>query len=287
MQTGLRARDAAREAARTLQRLEVPEPGASAEVLLAELLDTKRGELPLLDEPMTDEQAERYGAWISRRANREPVQRIMGRAYFRNLVLDLGDETLIPRADTESVVEAALEAVDRRGYPCRVLDVGTGSGAIAISIAQERPRCGVYATDVSPNALAVARRNAEKAGAVVHFREADVVGGLEDLVGTAGLLVSNPPYIPSDKVPSLPPEVRDWDPRPALDGGDDGLFFYRRLFAETPPLLGRGADMVLEVGDGQAEAVLELGEAAGFDPIGACPDLTGASRAVLLRWRRS
>lgn len=286
MRTGLRARDAAREATRSLQDNNVPEPAASAEVLLAELLGVKRGELPLLTAPLTDEQIETYEARVSRRANREPVQRILGRAYFRNLALDLGEETLIPRADTESVVEAALEATDRRGYPCRVLDVGTGSGAIAISIAQERPRCEVHATDVSPASLAVARRNAEKAGVNVDFRMADIVAGQEDLGGAIDLLVSNPPYIESDEVATLPPEVRDWDPRLALDGGPDGLLFYRRLFAETPPLLKPGADVVLEVGDEQAEAVLDTGEAAGFDPAGTHPDLTGASRAVLLRWSR-
>ena len=284
MRTGLRARDAAREGTRTLQDHGVPEPAASAEVLLSELLGVKRGELPLLTGALTGEQIERYGAWISRRANREPVQRILGRAYFRNLVLDLGEETLVPRVDTESVVEAALEAIDRRGYPCRVLDIGTGSGAIAVSVAQERPRCAVHATDTSEAALAVARRNAETADVNVDFRETDIVAGLEDLEGAIDLLVSNPPYIESGAVPGLPPEVRDWDPHLALDGGPDGLLFYQRLFAETPPVLKPGADLVLEVGDEQAEAVLKMGERAGFDPAGSHPDLTDANRAVMLRW---
>lgn len=284
MRTGFRAQDAAREATRTLRDNDVPEAAASAEILLSELLGVKRGALPLRAAPLTDEQAKRYGAWISRRANREPVQRILGRAYFRNLVLELGDETLIPRSDTESVVEAVLEVADRRGYPCRVLDVGTGSGAIAISIAQERPRCEVYASDAAGAALDTARRNALTAGVAVRLRRADIVAGLEELRGTVDLLVSNPPYIESGAVSGLPPEVRDWDPRLALDGGPDGLLFFRRVLAEAPPLLKEGADVILEVGDGQAEAVLEIGKRFGFKPLGAYPDLTGTDRAVLLRW---
>lgn len=286
MRTGLCARDAAREATRKLQDRGVPEPAAAAEILLSELLGVKRGALALLATPMTEEQSCAYETWISRRVDREPVQRILGRAFFRNLVLDLGEETLIPRPDTESVVDAALEAVDRRGRPCRVLDVGTGTGAIAISIAQERPRCEVHATDISPGSLAVARRNAASAGVGVNFREADVASGLEDLRDTLDVLVSNPPYIESGEIPELPVEVRRWDPRAALDGGPDGLGFYRRIFAETPPLLRSGADVVLEVGDGQAETVLRMGEKAGFGPLGERPDLTGTTRAVLLRWDR-
>lgn len=285
MRTGLRVRDAARGATRRLREHDAPEPAASAEVLLSELLGVKRGALRVLDAPLTEEEAERYDAWISRRAQREPVQRILGRAPFRNLVLDLDRETLIPRPDTESVVEVALEAIDRRGYPCRVLDVGTGSGAVAVSIAQERPRCEVHATDVSGAALRTARRNAANAGATARFRKADVAAGLEDLRGAVDVLVSNPPYIESAKIDALAPEVRDWDPRLALDGGPDGLHFYRRIFAEAPPLLRDGADVILEVGDGQARAVLEAGGRAGFNPLGARRDLAGTERAVWLRWK--
>lgn len=286
MRTGLRARDAVRQATRTLLDGNVPEPAASAEVLLSELLGVRRGELPFLDEPLTDEQAEAYGAWISRRADREPVQRILGLAYFRNLVLGLDEGTLIPRPDTESVVDATLETIDRRGYPCRVLDVGTGTGAIAISVAQERPRCEVHATDVSESALRTARHNAANAGVTVHFHASDVVAGLWDLRGAVDMLVSNPPYIESGRLDALPPEVRDWDPRLALDGGPDGLFFYRRIFSEAPPLLRDGAEVVLEVGDEQAEAVLDAGDRAGFVPVGVHPDLAGTKRAVRFRWER-
>ena len=281
------ARQAARDAAERLERAGVPEPTASAEVLLSELLDIKRGEIAFQDEPLTEEQAELYDAWISRRLRREPVQRILGYAYFRNLRLDLNSDTLIPRPDTESVVELALERIDLRGGSCRVVDIGMGSGAIAISIAQERPLCDVHATDVSEAALEIARWNAERNGATVHFHRADLASGLESLSGTIDLLVSNPPYV--DEISAerrLAPEVREWDPPAALYSGADEYSFFRRIFAETPPLLADGADVVLEIGDGQAEAVLDLGRRAGFVPLDTRLDLAGTPRAVLLRWER-
>lgn len=275
-------RHTVRDAALELEKAGVPEPLASAETLLAELLGIGRLDLTFQDSPLDYEQEAVYRAWISRRKNREPVQRILGYAYFRNLKLKLNREILIPRPDTESVVEAALERVDVHGLR-RVLDVGTGSGAIAISVAQERTGCEVYATDISEEALQLASENASAAGVGVHFHRADLVSGLGELEAV-DLLVSNPPYVRTEGIGDLAPEVRDWDPHAALDGGPDGLDFYRRIFTETPPLLKSGAHLVLEIGDGQADEVLGLGRRAGFSPIGERADLTGATRAVLLRW---
>lgn len=210
------------------------------------------------------------------------MQRILGYAYFRNLKLKLSPETLIPRPDTESVVEAALECVDAYGVR-RVLDVGTGSGAIAIAIAQERPGCEVHATETSEKALQLARENASAAGVDVHFHHADLVSGL-DRIGAVDLVVSNLPYVRTKDIGDLAPEVRDWDPPIALDGGPDGLKFYRRILAEVSPLLKKGAYLVFEVGDGQAGEVLELGRRSGFTSLGDRSDLAGTARAVLLRW---
>ncbi len=277
------ARQLAWEAAERLENAGVPEPVASAEVLLAELLGVRRSELAFYPESLTREQAALYEAWVSRRLEREPVQRILGYAYFRNLRLDLDEHALIPRPDTESVVDAALEVVDRGGGFSRVLDVGTGSGVIAVSIAQERPSCEVHATDQSEGALRIAHRNAARAGTKVQFHRADLARGLDVLEGCVDLLVSNPPYVRSADIPKLAPEIRDWDPHAALDGGPDGLGFYRRIFAEAGPLLADGADVVLEVGDGQAEDVLELGRRAGYAPLGTRVDLTGTPRSGLLR----
>lgn len=285
--TGTRdpARHAVRDAAWELERAGVPEPKASAEFLLAELLGVGRLDLAVRDPVLTYEQSAAYAAWIYRRKAREPVQRILGYAYFRNLMLNLNHETLIPRPDTESMVEAALECIDRLDGSCRVLDIGTGSGAIALSIAQERPGCEVHATDISEAPLELARYNAAESGVAVRFHRANVFRGLDELIGSVDLLVSNPPYVKSGDVRDLAPEVRDWDPPAALDGGSDGLDFYRRIFAEAPPFLKDGAYLVLEVGDGQAGEVLDLGRQAGFAPMGERPDLAGTSRAALLRWR--
>jgi release factor glutamine methyltransferase len=279
------ARETARRAAERLERAGVPEPVASAEVLLSELLGMGRAELAASEGPLTAEQASVYDAWISRRIKREPVQRILGYAYFRNLVLDLNEETLIPRPDTESVVDAALEQIDPRGYPCVVLDIGTGSGAIAISIAQERPRCEVHATDVSETAIEAATSNACRNGTDVRFHHADVAAGLGFLEGKVDLLISNPPYV--DEVSAsrrLAPEVREWDPPVALYSGKDDLSFFRRIFTETPSLLKRGADVVLEIGEGQARKAQDLGSKSGFIPLGVRNDLAGTPRVVLLRW---
>jgi release factor glutamine methyltransferase len=166
-----------------------------------------------------------------------------------------------------------------------VLDIGTGSGAIAISIAQERPRCEVHATDVAEAALRIARQNAARNRAAVTFHNADVASGLHFLNGSIDLLISNPPYV--DEISAsrrLAPEVREWDPPAALYSGTDELSFFRRIFAETPPLLRSGADVVLEIGEGQAEKVQDLGTKSGFLPRGARKDLAGTPRAVLLRW---
>lgn len=280
---GLTPREAVREASRGLEEAGVPEPRASAEILMSELVGCSRGELALLPEPLSGRDAALYESWVLRRGLREPVQRILGYAYFRNLKLELAAQTLIPRPDTESVVDAALEAVDRRGGRCRVLDLGTGSGAIGISIAGERTGCEVHASDLSEESLRVARDNAARAGCCMRFHHTDLAAGLESLAGSVDLLVSNPPYVENSALDRLEPEVRDWDPGEALDGGPDGLDFYRRTFAEAGSLLAPGADVVLEVGDGQAESVLELGRAAGYEPLGTRRDLSGSIRVALLR----
>jgi release factor glutamine methyltransferase len=275
---------AVREAAARLEEAGVPEPAASAEILMAEILDVRRGDVTWREEPLTDEQAATYEAWISRRLQREPVQRILGYAYFRNLKLHLDEHALIPRPDTESVVSVALARIDERGGACRVLDIGSGSGTIAVAIAQERPRCEVHATDVSEGALKVAASNAQSAGVEVHFHHADITTGLDAPRGSVDVLVSNPPYITSAEIEILAPEVRDWDPRGALDGGPDGLELYRRIFEETSPLLTDGADVVLEIGHDQDRSVPELGRSLGYSPVGIISDLTGTPRVALLTW---
>ena len=273
-----------RHAAARLKEAGVPEPAASAEILMSELLGIRRGDLMRRDRLLTEDQAATYEAWIRRRLSREPVQRILGYTYFRNLKLGIDEHALIPRPDTESVVSVALARIDERGGACRVLDIGTGSGTIAVAIAQERPGCEVHATDISEGALNIARSNAGSAGVRVHLHRADMAQGLDPLYGSIDVLVSNPPYITSAEIEGLAPEVRDWDPRGALDGGPDGLEFYRRIFKETPPLLTDGTDVVLEIGHDQDRSVLDLGQSYGFSSISTSTDLTGTPRVALLKW---
>ena len=273
-----------RYAAARLKEAGVPEPAASAEILMSELLGIRRGDLMRRDRLLTEDQAATYEAWIRRRLSREPVQRILGYTYFRNLKLGIDEHALIPRPDTESVVGVALARIDERGGACRVLDIGTGSGTIAVAIAQERPGCEVHATDISEGALNIARSNAGSAGVRVHLHGVDMAQGLDPLYGSIDVLVSNPPYITSAEIEGLAPEVRDWDPRGALDGGPDGLEFYRRIFKETPPLLTDGTDVVLEIGHDQDRSVLDLGQSYGFSSISTSTDLTGTPRVALLKW---
>jgi release factor glutamine methyltransferase len=284
MSDGSSARETALRAARRLREAGVPEPVASAEVLLAELLDVGRADLAFRREPLSAEQRDLYESFVARRLAREPVQRILGYAYFRNLKLWLNEETLIPRPDTESVVDAALELIDDMPEAPTVLDVGTGTGVIAIAIAQERPRCEVHATEISGRAIEIAQHNAAENGASVAFYRADLVAGLDGFKDRVDLLVSNPPYVGREETDRLAPEVIEWDPHVALFSDGDGLHFYRRLFAEAPPLLKSGAGVVLEVGDRQARPVLDLGEAAGFIPLGIRNDLAGTPRVAVLRW---
>lgn len=281
--TGASTHRTIREAAARLQEAGVPEPAASAEILMAELLDLRRGEAVRREEPLTREQASIYETWTKRRLGREPVQRILGYAYFRNLKLVIDEHALIPRSDTESVVSVALARIDERGGSCRVLDIGTGPGTIAVSVAQERPGCEVHASDISEAALRVARSNARNSGVEVELHHADIATGLDALHGSIDVLISNPPYINSAEITSLAPEVRDWDPHGALDGGPDGLAFYRRIFQETLPLLTEGADIVLEIGHDQDRTVPELGRSYGFSPVSVIPDLTGTPRVALLK----
>ena len=284
MRNGARsARQLVRDTARRLKQAGVPEPTSSAEVLLSELLKVRRGELAFYDELLSEKQTAVYEVWISRRLRREPVQRILGYAYFRKVWLELNDHTLIPRPDTESVVDAVLEAVSRRNGACRVLDLRTGSGAIAVSSARERPTCDVPATDRSEGALSIAGRNAARAGATVRFYKADLTSGLNTLAGSVDVLVSNPPYVRSAEIEALAPEVRDWDPRTALDGGPDGLRVIGRLLAQAGHRFAAGGAVILEIGHDQAEGLRCLADELlpGWSVCFA-RDLAGIERVAVL-----
>lgn len=231
------------------------------------------------DQPI--DEAERFNAFVSRRVAREPLSHIVGTVGFWTLDLEVGADVLTPRADTETIVEAALEAVSDRPAPVRLLDIGTGSGAIILALLDELPNASGLATDISADALDTARRNADRNGLTdrVRFVRTFWADGVE---GAFDLLVSNPPYIASGVIETLEPEVRDYEPRLALDGGPDGLGPYPHLLAEAKRLLRVGGQAVFEIGYDQGEAALRLARAAGAVSASLRRDLAGHDRALMV-----
>lgn len=247
------------EAVRYLSQKEIPTPRLDGEVLLAYALGCQRIDLYLRhDQPLTEEEIGRFRELIRRRCQREPVAYITGVKEFWSLPLQITQQVLIPRPETEALVEAALD-VSRsgaisRGGPYKILEIGTGSGAVAIALAVEvGERVKIIATDRSSEALEVARTNAQAIGVDgrILYIEGDLFDPLEPTSGPFALIVSNPPYVPTHEIPRLPPDIRNYEPREALDGGTDGLAVIRRILREAPPWLEQGGHLLVEVGEGQ------------------------------------
>ncbi len=227
-----------------------------------------------------DEEAA-IAALIRRRLAREPVARIIGHKEFWSLPLRIDAATLVPRPESETIIEAALAAIDARGWrarPLRVADLGTGSGALALALSSELPNATIIGTDLSFRALAMARDNARCLGfGNLSFTVCNMA---EALRGPFDLIVSNPPYIASGEIAALAPDVRDFDPRLALDGGRDGLDSYRAIAASAPALLASGGLLIAELGIGQAEPVTALLAAAGLAVSLPRTDLNDVPRAL-------
>jgi release factor glutamine methyltransferase len=223
-------------------------------------------------------------AFIARRLAGEPVDRIIGHRGFWTLDLKVTPATLSPRSDTETVVRAGCDVMLARHdkhAPLRILDLGTGTGAILLALLHEFPGATGLGTDLSDEALAVACENAEQTGlsARATFRQADWAAGLTT---TFDLIVSNPPYIPRPDIAGLDPEVRDHDPHLALDGGADGLVCYRALLPQTPAFLAPHGVAILEFGQGQGAAVLDIALSCGLSLVEFRNDLNGIERAIIL-----
>lgn len=239
-----------------------------------------------LDEPATVREVTFVDQMVTRRAAGEPLQYVLGRWGFRTLDLLVDRRVLIPRPETEVVAGLAVDALAALGRPGIAVDLGTGSGAIALSLAAERwPNVEVWASDASADALAVARANLAGLGrraGVVRLVEGDWFAALPpELAGTIDVVVSNPPYV-ADGEP-LAPEVADWEPREALVAGPDGLDDLRRIVAEAPRWLAPGGVLVVEIGETQGAAVVELAMVAGLVDATVHPDLAGRDRAVVAR----
>lgn len=264
-------------------------PRLDAELLLARVLGVQRIDLYVQhDRPLSQDELDRFRDLVRRRARHEPVAYILGEAHFRYLRVGVEPSVLIPRPETEELVDAVLEWLERHppalreavdGAPPRVVDVGTGSGAIALSLAREAG-LSVIGVDVSRAALEVARRNAEELGLVgqVEFVEGDLLEGAPP--DSCGLVVSNPPYVSDRDWELLPVDVRAYEPAQALRGGADGLVVYRRLVPQATAVLRPGGALFLEVGEGQAADVADLTQVAGLCAIRVRKDLSGKDRIV-------
>jgi release factor glutamine methyltransferase len=241
-----------------------------------------------LDDDFAGCRAIGYAALLDRRAKGEPIQYIAGECEFYGMPFRVTPDVLIPRPETELLVEKAVQLIpifDRgpKGFAPRFLDVGTGSGAIAISIAHDWSRAAITAIDCSPTALEVARSNAERLGFAnrIRFLEGDLLAPVAGEV--FDLVVSNPPYVPEGDRGSLAVEVRDHEPAVALFAGEDGLGIYRRLIPSAYACLAHGGYIALEIGYGQQDSVRALLEATGFVQIEFTPDLQGIPRVATAR----
>jgi release factor glutamine methyltransferase len=261
-----------------LERNGSPTARLDAELLLGHALELGRVELYTgFERPLSEAELAACRELIARRAKREPVAYILGRWGFRGLDLDVDPRVLVPRPETELVVGRCLELVAGAAAPA-MLDVGTGSGAIALALASELPEARVTACDVSEDALAVARANGERLGIDVEWVASDLFAGLGER--RFDLVVSNPPYVAEGELAGLAPEVRDWEPRGATVAGRTGLEVIARLAAEARVALEPGGAVVLEVGAGQAGAAERLLDEAGITDIGCERDHAGIERIV-------
>lgn len=258
----------------------VDSPVIDARMLVEAAADATRADI-VTDpyRPLTPEQAEALKSLVARRERREPVSQILGRKGFWTLELKVTADVLTPRPETETLVERAL-AILPDDQPVHIVDLGAGSGAILLAILAERPLAEGLGIEISEGALDVARANAKALGLATRARFAmsNWAGGLAS--DAFDLVVSNPPYIPSGDIAGLDPEVRDFEPHLALDGGQDGLDAYRALAPEVLRVLKPGGRFLLEVGLGQAAAVSELLQQAGAKAIETYRDLSGCERVV-------
>ncbi len=272
---GMTVREVIQRSTEFLQRHGVDSPRLQAELLLAHLLKLPRLQLYLNhDRPLAEPELNALRSLVQRRSKREPLQHLVGSTSFGGLEISVSPDALIPRPETETLAELAAAALAKNTTPI-ALDFGTGTGCLAIALATHCKTAQVHALDISEAALALARANAQRHGLteLFSFHHGDGFGAL-----AAGLrfdlIVSNPPYIPTAEIATLQAEVRDFDPHAALDGGADGLDFYRLLAREAPAWLNGGGGLFAEFGDGQETALESLFSGSGWRAVAVHRDLT-------------
>lgn len=264
-----------------LEAADIEEAAVDSRLLLEYVSGLSRARYLLVREnEMPDEQLARLLELCGKREKREPLQYITGSQEFMGLPFKCTADCLIPRQDTELLVLTAMEEVDRlrkKGIEPRVLDLCTGTGCIIISLAKLAGLKKPVASDISVEALRVACENAQNNGIAVEFVQSDL---FTDISGRFELITANPPYIESGTIPGLMPEVCKYEPMLALDGGEDGLSFYRRILKQVPDYLCPEGRLIVEIGDGQGESVPALFENAGFKEVKVLRDLTDYTRVV-------
>jgi release factor glutamine methyltransferase len=283
LNAGAAVSEAGRRMAQAFRLAGLEDAEVDARALLGHALHLDRAQLISHSDRILDaREIEVASALAARRLKREPVARILGHKEFWNQMLEVTPAVLVPRPETETVVEAALDFVARGGSRrerLRILDIGTGSGALLLALLGELPNATGIGTDISAAALEVARGNAERNGLAVRctFVACDIAARVQ---GPFDLIVSNPPYVAHGEIASLAPEVRDYDPALALDGGPDGLDAYRVIAAQGRRLLAPGGALIVELGAGQEQAVRALFTKAGLIVAAARDDLAGIPRAL-------
>jgi release factor glutamine methyltransferase len=267
-----------------LQKKGVDNPRLEAEVLLAHLLGIDRMGLYLnYDRPLKEGERTAYREMIQRRTAGEPIAYIVGYKEFWSMRFEVSPESLIPRPETEHLVEEAVRIGKGLEPPLRALEIGYGSGAVAIVLAKELEGAQIVATDISPGACSLARVNAKAHGEEGRIKF--VLGGLfPSGEGPFNLICSNPPYIPTAEVLTLAPEVRDYEPLTALDGGEDGLRFFREIAKGASGFLVSGGWLLLEMGQGQAAQVAAILQEQGFMHSDLIPDYAGIKRVIRAQW---
>ena len=267
-------KEAWQQATNRLYKFKINDAELDAWYLLSYVTGLTRAEFFIKgDELMSEEQEMQYDALLARRTSHEPLQYIIGTQEFMGLSFVVRDGVLIPRQETELLVEEALSLSEGK----RVLDMCTGSGCIIISIAKLANPTQAVGVDISETALAVAKENAVRLEVPVQFVQSNL---FEQVEGQFDLIVSNPPYIASNIIPELMPEVREYEPMLALDGKEDGLFFYRTIISQAKEYLAENGTILFEIGHDQGEAVAELLRQAGFKEIVVKKDYAGLDRIV-------
>lgn len=259
-----------------LRQLEILDAELDAWYLLEHIIGHDRSWYFLhMQEQAEPDVKEEYERLLQLRGQHRPLQQITGKAYFMGLEFSVNEYVLIPRQDTEILVEEALK---RMREDARILDLCTGSGCILLSLLYNKNKAEGIGMDISEKALEVAKRNSRNLHIKVEFIQSDL---LEKATGMFDLIVSNPPYIPANVIEGLMEEVRDYEPHLALDGGEDGLDFYRRIAAEAGAYLNPGGWLILEIGQEQGDAVRQMLSDAGYEKIEVVRDLAGLDRVVL------